>query len=109
MNAPPHQGISLQEKLDALLTTAAFDQHVALLFIDEGIFQLKKSQKTEPQALKDTASIFNALEIYDVKDLYVETESLQEWGLTPSDLTLPVTQLPREEVNPLMQQFDVIS
>ncbi len=61
MRHAPHSGIQLQERLDIVLTTAAFDQQVALLFLDDGVFQLKKSQQVEKQGLKDTLAIFNAL------------------------------------------------
>lgn len=108
MRSTPHAGIQLQEKLDVVLTAAAFDQQVALLFLDDGVFQLKKGQKPEKQGLKDTASIFNALEIYDVNDLYMEVESLQERGLKPGDLSLPVQELYRKDINQLIKQFDVI-
>ena len=108
MSAAPHSGIQLQEKLDVILTAAAFDQHVALLFLDDGVFQLKKGQQPEKQGLKDTASIFNALEIYDVNALYTEVESMQDRGLKPGDLTLPVKEFYRKEINNLMQQYDVV-
>ncbi len=108
MSAAPHSGIQLQEKLDVILTAAAFEQHVALLFLDDGVFQLKKGQKPEKKGLKDTASIFNALEIYDVNSLYAEVESLQDRGLKPGDLILPVEEFYRKEINNLMQQYDVV-
>jgi len=108
MSTAPHSGIVLQEKLDLILTSAAFDQQLALLFLDEGVFQLKKAQQPEKQGLKDTASIYNALEIYDVNALYTEVESLQEQGLKPGDLTLPVKQFYRKDIHDLMQQFDVV-
>jgi len=108
MREAPHQGIQLQEKLDVILTAAAFDQKVALLFLDDGVFQLKKGQQPESQGLKDTASIFNALEIYDVHDLYMEVESLQERGLKPSDLSLTVQEFYRKDVNELMRGYDII-
>ncbi len=108
MRTPPHSGVKLQEKLDVILTAAAFDQHVALLFLDDGVFQLKKGQQPEKQGLKDTASIFNALEIYDVKDLYTEIESLQDRGLKPGDLTLPVKELYRKDINGLIKQYDIV-
>jgi tRNA 2-thiouridine synthesizing protein C len=108
MSAAPHSGIQLQEKLDVILTTAAFEQHVALLFLDDGVFQLKKGQQAEKQGLKDTASIFNALSIYDVNALYIELESLQDRGLKPGDLTLPVKEFYRKEINSLIQQYDVV-
>lgn len=108
MRCPPFDGIQLQEQLDVILTTAAFDQKVTILFLDDGVFQLKKGQQPEKQGLKDTASIFNALEIYDVNDIYTEAESLQERGLKPGDLSLPVKEFYRKDINQLMQQYDII-
>ncbi len=108
MQSSPHTGIALQERLDIILTTAAFDQQVALLFLDDGVFQLKKSQQVEKQGLKDTQAIFNALEIYDVDQFYVEVESLQERGLKPADLSLPLQEFYRKDINSLMQAYDVI-
>lgn len=108
MRTAPHNGVQLQEKLDVILTAAAFDQHVTLLFLDDGVFQLKKGQQPESHGLKDTASIFNALEIYDVSDLYTEVESLQERGLRPADLSLSIKEFYRKEISYLMQQYDLI-
>lgn len=108
MRSPPHNGIRLQETLDLILTSAAFDQHVAVLFLDDGVFQLMKGQQPEKQALKDTASIFNALEIYDINELYTEVESLQERGLKPGDLSLPIQEFYRKDINSLMQQYNTL-
>ena len=108
MRSPPHNGIQLQEKLDIILTTAAFDQHVALLFLDDGVFQLMKDQQPEKQGLKDTASIFDALKIYDINVLYTEVESLQERGLKLNDLSLSVQDLYRKDINNLTQQYHII-
>lgn len=108
MRTTPYNGIQLQEKLDLILTAAAFDQAVSLIFLDDGVFQLKKEQIPQKQGLKDTAAIFNALQIYDVNQLYIEVESLQERGLKPGDLSLPVKEVYRKDVNRLMKLYDVI-
>lgn len=108
MRSTPHSSTQLQEQLDVILTAAAFDQTVALLFLDDGVFQLKKDQQVKKQGLKDTASIFNALEIYDVNDVFSEVESLQERGLKPSDLSLPVKEFYRKDINQLMQGYDLL-
>ena len=108
MRSQPHQGVSLQEKLDIILTAAAFDQQVALLFLDDGVFQLKKGQQPEKIGLKDTAAIFNSLEIYDVNEIYTEVESLQERGLKPGNLSLQVKEFYRKDINELISQFEVV-
>ncbi len=104
----PYNGNHVQEILDMLLTTAAFDQQVCVLFADDGVLQLKRLQNPVAAQLKDTAAIFRALEIYDVNALYVEIESLQSRGLGIEDLILPVQLISRSEVNQLMRQHDVL-
>ena len=94
--------------LDIILTTAAFDQYVSLLLLDDGVFQLKNGQHPDCAGMKDTAAILNALEIYDVNDIYTELESLQERGLKVGNLCLPVQALPRKDIAGLMQGFDVV-
>jgi tRNA 2-thiouridine synthesizing protein C len=108
LRKPPHSGSHVQEMLDIILTAAAFDQSISLLLLDDGVFQLKKSQQPEVLAMKDTAAIFEALELYEITQVYVELESLQERGLKPADLALQVMPIHRHMVAGLMKQFDVI-
>ena len=105
---PAHSGAYVQEILDIILTTAAFDQEVTLLMLDDGVFHLKKNQQPDRLGMKDTAAIFEALALYDVNELYVEDESLAERGLNLSDLGLPVKQLSRSAVAEFMKRFDVL-
>ncbi|MDD5274820.1 MAG: sulfurtransferase complex subunit TusC [Methylovulum sp.] len=107
LRKPPHSGAYVQEMLDIILTTAAFDQHVALVLLDDGVFQLKKNQHPAV-GIKETAAIFAALELYDVTALYAEAESLEERGLAPEDLCLPVRTVRRKALGALMQQYDVV-
>ena len=108
LRKPSHSGAHVQEMLDIILTTAAFDQKVSILLLDDGVFQLKNGQHPESVGMKDTAAIFNALEIYDVIDIYTEVESLQERGLKPGDLSLPVQEFYRKDIAGLMKRFDVV-
>lgn len=108
MSRPPHSGSHLQETLDAILTAAAFDQRVSLVFIDDGVWQLKTLQQPGVLGLKDTLSILKAVEIYDVKDLYVEQESLAERALLSADLILPTIPIPRRDISALMRTHDLI-
>lgn len=104
----PHYSSHVQETLDQLLTTAAFDQKVSILFIDDGVSQLKAQQNPPSMPLKNTAAIFQVLDVYDIKNLYVEAESLCAKGLNEADLILPVKLIRRAAVNDLMQQYDVL-
>jgi tRNA 2-thiouridine synthesizing protein C len=108
LRKPAHSGALAQEMLDIILTTAAFDQKVCILLLDDAVFQLKKGQNPECAGIKDTAAIFKALEIYDVNDIYAEVESLQERGLKPGDLCPLVKEFYRKDIAGLMKRFDVV-
>ncbi|MEI6542287.1 MAG: sulfurtransferase complex subunit TusC [Methylococcales bacterium] len=103
-----HSGSFVQEMLDIILTTAAFDQKVGVLLLDDGVFYLKNGQQPEMTGIKDTAAIFKALELYDVEDFYTEQESLIDRGLKITDLCLPVQAIYRKDIASLMKQFNVI-
>ena len=108
LRKPAHSGAYVQEMLDIVLTTAAFDQKVSILLLDDGVFQLKIDQYPENFGMKDTAAIFSALEIYEVNDIFCEAESLQERGLKPGDLCLTVREFYRKDIAGLMKRFDVV-
>jgi tRNA 2-thiouridine synthesizing protein C len=108
LRKPAHSGALVQEMLDIILTTAAFDQNVSILLLDDGVFQLKNGQHPENSGMKDTVAIFKALEIYEVNDIYAEAESLQERGLKPADLCLPVQAFYRKDIAGLMKRFDAV-
>jgi len=108
LRKPAHSGAYVQEMLDIILTTAAFDQKVSILLLDDGVFHLKNGQHPENVGMKDTAAIFKALEIYDVNGIYTEVESLQERGLKPGDLCLPAQEFYRKDIAGLMKRFDVV-
>lgn len=108
MHCSPHGSIHVQEQLDVILTLAAFDRPVSLLFLDAGVFQLLRGQSTEKYGYKQTVAIFDALALYDVDDLWIETESLREKGLVIDQLTLPVKPIDRSGLHDFMSGFDVI-
>lgn len=82
----PYGTIYALESLEVVLIGAAFEQDVALAFLDDGVFQLTKGQKTEGIGVKNFSPTFRALGDYDVNKFYVEKESLEERGLTEDDL-----------------------
>jgi tRNA 2-thiouridine synthesizing protein C len=108
LRKPAHSGAYLQEMLDIILITAAFDQSVSILWLDDAVFQLKNNQQPGVLSMKDTAAMLQSLSIYDVTELYTETESLQERGVTLNALSLPVQALHRQEIGEFMQGFDVV-
>jgi tRNA 2-thiouridine synthesizing protein C len=104
----PHGTIYAQESLELALITAAFDQHVSLLFLDDGVFQLKKNQDTAALTMKNFAKTFRALEDYEIDRIYVEAESMLSRGLATQDLIIPVEVLATAQLREIMARQDVI-
>ncbi len=118
----PYGTVYALESLEVVLIGAAFEQDVRLLFIDDGVFQLTNGQSTDGIEMKNFSPTYRALGDYDVKNIFVDKQSLEERGLTIDDL-LPLTYededddyaekdsivlVDRSEVPKLMAAADVI-
>jgi tRNA 2-thiouridine synthesizing protein C len=86
----PHGTMYAQESLEVVLIAAAFEQEVTLAFIDDGVYQLMQNQDTSAIGSKNFAPTYRALGDYDVSQIYVERESLEQRGLAQEDL-MPLT------------------
>jgi tRNA 2-thiouridine synthesizing protein C len=104
----PHGTVYALEALEVVLITAAFDQDVSLVFMDDGVYQLKKQQQTRGIEVKNFSPTYRALDGYDVEKLYVERESMAARGLGEDDLLVPVTVLDAAEMGALMRSQDVV-
>jgi len=104
----PYGTIFALECLEVVLISAAFEQDVSLVFLDDGVFQLKKNQDTAGIGMKNFSNTYRALDDYEVEKVYVEKESLEERGLSSDDLIIPVEVLSSEEMAEIMSQQDVV-
>lgn len=105
---PPHGTIYALEALEVVLISAAFDQDITVVFVDDGVYQLKSGQDTADIGTKNFSRTYGALEGYDVEKLYVERESLEARGLTPDDLVVDVEVMGREAISKVMETQDVV-
>ncbi len=104
----PYGTIFALECLEVVLISAAFEQDVSLVFLDDGVFQLKKNQDTTGIGMKNFSNTYRALDDYEVEKIYVEKESLEARGLTSDDLIIPVEVLSSEEMREIIAQQDVV-
>lgn len=104
----PYGTVYALESLEVVLIGAAFDQDVSMVFIDDGVFEIKKGQDTAEIGMKNFSPTYRALEMYDVEKLYVSQESLAERGLTEDDLLVDVEVMPDSQIADLMDEQDVI-
>ena len=118
----PYGTVYALESLEVVLIGAAFDQDVALVFMDDGVFQIKKDQNSEASGMKNFSPTYNALGDYDVNKIYVEKESLEARGLTVDDLMdltyededddwaekSSIHLVSADEIRDLMEESDVV-
>ena len=104
----PYGTIYALECLEVVLVAAAFDQDVSVVFVDDGVCQLKKNQNTAEIGMKNFSKTYGALDDYDVEKIYVEKESLDARGLTEDDLVIPVQLLAADQLREVMAQQDVV-
>jgi tRNA 2-thiouridine synthesizing protein C len=104
----PYGSIYALESLEVVLITAAFEQDVSVVFVDDGVYQLKKGMQTKGIATKNFSPTYRALEDYDVDKLYVEAESLAARGLTAEDLVTDVKIVDSPTLAGLMAEQDVV-
>ncbi len=104
----PYGTIYALEGLEVVLTAAAFDQDVSMVFLDDGVYQIIKGHDSKGINMKNFSPTYRALEGYDVEKLFVEKESLEARGLTADDLVVPVEVLCSAELAELMNDQDVV-
>ena len=104
----PYGTIYALECLEVVLVAAAFDQDVSLVFMDDGVCQLKKNQDTSGIGMKNFSKTYGALDDYEVERIYVEKESLDARGLTAGDLVIPVEVVAADDLREIMAQQDVV-
>ena len=104
----PYGTIYALECLEIVLVAAAFDQDVSVVFIDDGVCQLKKDQDTTGIGMKNFSKTYGALADYDVEKIYVEKESLDARGLTSDDLVIPVEVMAADDLREIMALQDVV-
>lgn len=118
----PYGTIYAWESLEVVLIGAAFDQEVRLMFVDDGVYQLTTGQDTPGIGMKNFSPTYRTLGDYEVKNIYVDKDSLVARGLTPDDqVQIPWEDWETEEeienivevvdaarVSALMEESDVI-
>lgn len=104
----PYGTVYALESLEVILVAAAFDQDVSVVFMDDGVFQLKKNQNTSDIGIKNFSNAYRALADYEVDKIYVDHNSMLARGLNTDDLIIPVQLVSTDQLQNIMQQQDVV-
>ncbi len=104
----PYGSSLAREGLDYVLTSAAYDQDISLLFMGDGLFQLIKQQDSQAINLKSHIGAMEILPLYDIESFFAVQEDLIERGLNIEQLGLNVTIIKRTEVSQLINSQDKV-
>ncbi|GAA4903633.1 sulfurtransferase complex subunit TusC [Ferrimonas pelagia] len=94
----PHGNSKGREALDLTLLAASYEVETAVFFIADGIYQLLKNQQPGVIDSKDHIATYRALPMYDVEQIYICAESMQQRDIELTDLIIPAQPLEPEQL-----------
>ena len=94
--------------LDMVLSAAVFDQHVTLVFMDDGVLQLQPNQQAGDIHAKDLSAALAALPLYDVDNVYADRDSPTRRGMFSDQLAIEVRLCDADKIAEIIRQSDVV-
>jgi tRNA 2-thiouridine synthesizing protein C len=76
--------------LDMVLAFAVFETQVNYFFLEDGVYQLLDGQQADAIGQKPFGAALQALDLYGVKNIYVDQASLLQRSLSPDNLVIAV-------------------
>ncbi len=108
MRRGPYGTTLAREALEAALGTGSFGTDPAVLFMDDGVWQLLANQQGAAVQQKNHLAMLSALPLYGVEKLFVERHSLDARQLCAKDLPDNVNIIEQAQVSRLLVDNDVI-
>ena len=106
----PHGTIYVYEGLEVKLIMAAYDADISVIFMDDGVFALKDGQNTAELGSKGFAATYGVMVDYEISKIFVDRKSMEERGMTESDLLVIGEDEDTEEpIKPTVIDADAIS
>lgn len=108
----PHGNAISREGLDALLAATAFcdEEEICVFFIDDGVLNLLDGQNPELLLQKDFIRTFKLLDLYDIEQRFVCTDSLDQYNLQTEQLIISAKKIDRASlINKLSQAEKVFT
>lgn len=79
----PYGNANANEALDLALAAGSFDQNVAMLFVEDGVYQLLSDQAPEGLRQKNLQKMLSAASFYGISLIAAESASLFQRKLHP--------------------------
>lgn len=107
-SAAPYSNAKGQEALDAVLIGAAFEQTVSVLFLHDGVFQIRANQNTTDSDLKQFTKAYRALNDFGIENVYAHDLALTSRGLNVDQLMVEVDILSTDDIRNLISAQDKV-
>ena len=108
----PHGNAISREGLDALLAATAFcdEEDIGVFFIDDGVLNLLDGQNPELLLQRDFIRTLKLLDLYDIEQRFVCTDSLDQYNLNTEQLIISAEKIDRTSlINKLSQAEKVFT
>jgi len=89
----PHGSALGRESLDLTLALSAFNESLSVFFIGDAVYQLVEGHSSGDILQKNFQPLFKMLDLYDVENIYVCAQSLQQRCIQQETLLIDVTVL----------------
>ena len=76
INSSPPGSSNSHEAIEMLMVYAAFGFEVSILLRGSAVLQLQQEQHPEVLKMKNHSALLKALDLYDVKNLYVDEKAM---------------------------------
>lgn len=104
----PYGTSHIKEALDAILAALTLDMSVSVIFLDDGVWQLKSNQDPHTLMEKNYTATFKALPKYGDVNIFVERDSLTERSLSINDLFITAKEIDSKNVAQILEQHDIL-
>lgn len=94
--------------LDIMLTAAAFEQDVTLLFSGDGVYHLGSDQNTRGTGMKNISQALPVLELYDIKKILVDEQALTKSRLQNQGLIIKSVPVSLAEIARACEDADLV-
>ncbi len=109
LRTAPYGTIYEQEAIEAMVMFGAYEQDISVTFTGDGVFSLKKGQDTSLLGKKNFSMTYPILiDDFEISHIYVEKESLEERGMSESDLATEVEIIDRNTLKQKMREMKAL-
>ena len=98
----PLSGDGVRERVDLVIMALALDLPVQLLFVGDGVWQLKAGQSPDRVDVHDSTAAWRSLDLYGLDEIWVDGDAMRVRGMRADQLMLPATIVDAEALRGLI-------